>query len=225
MFLCLGKVWWKFELQIELNYSKPGVNLLISFKIRSRILVNLIKLSLLIIFCLYNNINAQETKDISLKDYGTSKDYPFGRINPKAPKELLQMSFMIGNFDRSARSLKNDGTWTIWVKGEWNAKYFMNGFAIIDESFNYRNGATTSNIRFYDVKDKIWKVTWFKEPGYSTTYAEGVKEGDDLVIIDISDGNKYIFYDIQKDSYKWKQIALRNNKMTLITEYILTRKK
>ena len=172
-----------------------------------------------------SSVTAQDNKPVSLKDYGVSEAHPFGRPNPKAPKELQQMDFMIGDFDRKERSRQKDGSWSAWVKGEWNSRYFMNGYAIIDETYNYGSGNTTTNLRFFDAKDKLWKVTWFKEPGYNTTYAEGVKEGDNMVMVQKSSGNRYVFYDIKKDSFEWELQMLRNGDWISVWQISVTRKK
>jgi len=172
-----------------------------------------------------DNTSAQENKPVSLKDYGVNETHPFGRPNPDAPAELKQMAFMIGDFDRKERSRQKDGRWNQWVKGEWNSRYFMNGYAIIDETYNYGTGNTTTNLRFFDAKDELWKVTWFKEPGYNTTYAEGVQEGDNMVMIEKSSGNRYVFYDIKKNSFEWELQMLMNDNWVSVWQISATRKR
>jgi len=161
----------------------------------------------------------------SLENYGISKNYPFGRANPNAPKELIQFHFMIGNFDRKERLRNKDGSWKPWVKGEWNARYFMNGYGIIDESLNYYTNITTTNLRFFDPKEQLWKISWFKAPGYSTTYAEGTWQGDKMVIINPSTGDRYVMYNITTNSYDWELQKSIDGKWISVWQISLVRKK
>lgn len=162
--------------------------------------------------------------DVSLSDYGVSDEFPHGRPHPDAPEELQQFDFMVGDFDRRERSRRPDGNWGPWVEGEWNARYFMNGHAIIDESFNHQTGVTTSNLRFYDAKAGKWKITWFKEPGYSSTYAEGEMVGDELICVNKSSGDRYVFLDITDAGYEWELRSLRGGKWIAVWQISLTRK-
>ena len=160
----------------------------------------------------------------ALSDYGVSEKYPHGRAHPKAPKELAQFHFMVGDFERKERARRPDGSWGPWMVGEWNAHYFMNGHAIIDESFNHESQKTTTNLRFYDPREKKWKISWFTEPGYGTAYAEGQVVGDELVCTNPTSGARYVFYDITEDSYEWELRQLRGKDWIGVWQISMQRK-
>lgn len=162
---------------------------------------------------------------ISLRDYGASKAHPYGHANPAAPKELEQFHFMVGEFDRKERRRNRDGSWGPWTRGEWNARYFMNGHAIIDESINYKSKLATTNLRFYDPKDKAWKIAWFQQPGYSTTHAEGHKVGKEIVCTNKASKDRYVFHNITKDSYDWELRKQIGGQWVPVWQIVLTRKK
>lgn len=140
--------------------------------------------------------------------FNVSREHPFGRMNPKAPPELAQFDFMIGEFDAVDELRRPDGTW-ITSKGTWNANWFLNGFGIQD---HYENEQfSTSNVRIYDPGTKRWHVTFYKMPGFSTGTWHGNKVGDTMVMEreqKTADGRTFTsrltFFDITKNGYKWK---------------------
>ncbi len=97
-------------------------------------------------------------------DYEPSPVYPFGRLNPDAPPETAQFSFIVGEFDCVDEIINpQDGKW-VTIAAIWNAKYFLNGQGIIDQYWSPQ--FSTSNIRIFEGKEKKWKVTFFRMPGY-----------------------------------------------------------
>lgn len=163
------------------------------------------------------------SKVTSLSEYGVSKEYPFGRMHPNAPKETAQFDFMVGDFDRKERTRNQDGTWKEWVTGEWNARYVMNGHAILDESFNSWSQVSTSNMRVFDDRKKKWVVTWFKMPGYGTTVAEGEKVDDTIIFKNGTD--RYIFYNLSENGYDWVLKKNINGQMVDVWQISCKRKK
>ena len=146
--------------------------------------------------------------------YEPSPAFPYGRMNPKAPNETKQFSFMIGEFD-CVDSVINpkDGKW-IEFPAIWNAKYFLNGYGIQDQYWSPR--FSTSNIRIFDSKEKKWKVTYFKKPGYGSGVWSGVKEGEDLVMRQGDDkrGSRLTFSSISKDGFEWVGESMKDGKPT-----------
>jgi hypothetical protein len=145
---------------------------------------------------------------VHLADYEPNAAYPYGRPNPKAPPELTQFDFMVGEFDCEDRSLQPDGSWKE-MKTIWNASYFMNGYAILDT--HWKEGFTAANFRVFDPDKSKWIITWFKVPPYSFAAGwEGKKEGEKMVVRQDSKGPngeritmRLTFYDISPDGYEW----------------------
>ena len=148
-------------------------------------------------------------------DYEPNATYPFGRINPAAPPETKQFSFMIGEFDCSDEII-NPGTGK-WVKmpAIWNAKYFLNGHGIQDQYWS--PAFATSNIRIFDAKNKKWKVTFFRMPGYSpSTAVDGEIEGGKLVMRTGTkeNGGAFTFFNISENGFEWVGENIREGKAT-----------
>lgn len=140
--------------------------------------------------------------------YEPSPAQPFGKPNPAAPPALKDFAFFIGAFECQDSRFGADGS-TISFPAIWNGKYFMNGHGIQDQ---YRApGFYTSNIRLFDERENVWKVTFFSEPGYSTGIWTGNKSGEDIVLTRDNtrpDGtttlSKLTFYEISADSFRWR---------------------
>lgn len=142
--------------------------------------------------------------------YEPSEQYPFGRPNPKAPKELAQFAFMIGQCDciDSIRLVPGNPKWTV-MKSTWDGKYTLNGTAIQDGGTNERFNPL--NIRVYDSKQKKWIVTYFSTPWYSSGVWKGKKEGNKMVMRKptkspngMKGENRLTFYNINKNGFSWK---------------------
>ena len=156
---------------------------------------------------------------------GTGINSDFGRINPEAPIELLQFDFMIGEFARRDRRRNKDGSWQKWQLGQWSARYFMNGFGIFDESLTYDSGVVTSNMRIYDRVAKMWKITWLQAPTYASLTAEGIKKGDEMVLVNLDTRDRYIFSEITEKSYNWTLQILIDGQYVTVREMENTRRK
>lgn len=99
----------------------------------------------------------------SQQDYSASSQYPFGQLNPDAPKELSGFKELIGLCDCKSQSRNQDGTWAEEISMTWTFKYIMNGMGIQDETIK-EDGKHSGSIRQFDIKNKHWKVYY-----YSTT--------------------------------------------------------
>lgn len=147
-----------------------------------------------------------------------------GSINPAAPPELRQFDFMVGDFKRKERHRNPDGSWGEWQEGEWNARYFLNGFGIIDESVNHDTGVSTSNLRIFDPEDRKWKVTWVRLPDYKRLMAEGARNGTELVLSPPGSEHKYVFSDITPNSYRWTLQVPLEGEYVSVFEIVCQRK-
>jgi len=135
--------------------------------------------------------------------YAPNPAFPFGRMNPAAPRELKQFSFMVGEFDCIDKMRQKDGTWKFFP-AIWNAHYFLNGLGIQDEYWTPE--FFTSNIRIYDPKEALWKVTFFQMPRYQSGVWYGVKEGDKMVMRKGKEatGPGLTFHEISDDGFQWR---------------------
>lgn len=87
----------------------------------------------------------------------------YGQPNPNAPPELSRFSFLIGKWRCEAKLKGEDGTWGD-LKGTWEGRYILDGYAIEDE---FRMTTPTGellvlgmNLRTYDPKKKSWNIKW-----------------------------------------------------------------
>jgi len=134
--------------------------------------------------------------------FAPSPAYPFGRPNPDAPPELAQFAFFVGEFDCIDTIRQADGT-RVSFPAIWNARYFLNGFGIQDHYWTPR--FFTSNIRIFDPESKIWKVAFFRMPGYQSSRWEGKKVGEEIHIRNEgrTDGPALTFHNISEGGFDW----------------------
>lgn len=167
-------------------------------------------LSFFLLILISASVYAQDSGkyEQNIKVYEPSDEHPFGRLNPAAPPETEEFSFMIGICDCIDSIRSADGSW-ISFPSIWQGKYFLNGFGIQDNYFNPRN--PTSNIRLYDPVSKTWKVTYFQNAqSYFSGTWEGRKHKDKIVLErkQTSDaGEKIIsrlsFYNMSHEGFDW----------------------
>lgn len=137
-------------------------------------------------------------------------DTPFGRVNPEAPPQTDQFSFMIGRFDCESQARNQDQSWQETKPMAWSAQYYLNGYGVLD--YSSWNGRTAMSMRLYDEKNDRWSVTFFSAPNFSGTPGTwtGGKVGDKMILKKDQkspNGNEGIsrltFYDIREDGYRW----------------------
>ncbi|NNE67561.1 MAG: hypothetical protein HKN33_13435 [Pyrinomonadaceae bacterium] len=178
----------------------------------NQIMLQTIGLALLAFFLAAQGIAQQPLKGWK-GDYEPNASYPFGRMNPSAPPETKQFAFMIGAFDCTDEILnRKTGKWTK-MPAIWNARYFLNGYGIQDQYWS--PAFSTSNIRIFDAKDKKWKVTFFRMPGYSpSTAVSGEMEGKKLVMRTgtKTNGGSYTFYNISDKGFDWVGESIKDGK-------------
>lgn len=156
-----------------------------------------------------------------IKQYEPNAEFPFGRINPNAPAEVKQFEFMVGICECQDSVRTPDGSW-LGYPSIWEARYFLNGYAIQDKSFNPRS--PTTNLRLYDPNSGTWKVTYMtSQTGYFTGVWEGKRDEDEFVLTQeqtTSQGQKVIskltFFNISDDGYEWKSESVSADGSTRI---------
>jgi len=175
--------------------------------------------------------NEKDTKGAAIQtiqpvkfDYEASLAYPFGRLNPKAPPETKQFSFMIGEFDCEDLIYSPQNKSWFKMKTSRKAEYILNGNVIQDK--NWTPLWTTSNMRAFDPKTNQWHVTYFKTP-YSSAVWKGGLEGKDIVLS--QDRGKSIsqlsFFNIGKNEYSWKAENVVDGKATKSWEFTCKRRR
>src|SRR5260370_25044144 len=79
------------------------------------------------------SVFAQSANLISQKDpQAMNRDKEYGNPNPKAPPELSQFAFIIGNWRCDARLKGEDGTWQPY-HATWVGRYILDVLVIADE--------------------------------------------------------------------------------------------
>lgn len=144
-------------------------------------------------------------------NYDVSNSYPFGRLNPDAPKETADFAPMIGTCDCISTTRKADQTWGEPQKMTWTFKYIMNGMGVQDETLK-DDGSHSGSIRQFVADSSRWYVHWYSNTSPSTTLPswEGNKRGDSIVLYreqkapNGMDGfYRLTFKDITNEGYNW----------------------
>lgn len=136
-----------------------------------------------------------------------------GSLNPKAPPETAQFSFLIGTWDCKTRFMGPDGT---WLDGEatWTGYYILDGWAIQDDWVS-RDGQDTfhgTNIRSFNPKTGRWDNRWLPQGALQWKYYQAVKVGETMVMMG-GEGkdprgafvDRNTFHEIKPDSWLWRK--------------------
>ncbi|PQJ78428.1 hypothetical protein [Polaribacter porphyrae] len=144
-------------------------------------------------------------------NFEPSKENPFGKYNPKAPKQLQDYKNLIGECNCTSTSRKPDGSWSKPIKMLWRWKYIMNGTAVQDETLK-ADGKHSGSIRQYDKDSLQWNVHYYSSATISktlSTWHGNKKDGKIILYKDQkapngTDGfSRLTFYDISNKGYKW----------------------
>jgi len=144
-------------------------------------------------------------------NFESSTEFPYGRLNPEAPKEVADYAPMIGTCDCISTKRNADQTWGESQKMTWTFKYILNGTAVQDESFK-EDGSHSGSIRQFVADSSRWYVHWYsnKTPSTKLPSWEGNKRGDSIVLYkeqkapNGSDGFlRLTFKNITPKSFNW----------------------
>jgi len=91
----------------------------------------------------------------------------YGKPDPKAPAQLEQFGFLIGDYRIDLHAWQGDH-WSPpqpGVTARWTGRYGLGGMVIVDEWFNPdlaqgADGNRGINVRMYDTDENIWKMMW-----------------------------------------------------------------
>jgi hypothetical protein len=138
-----------------------------------------------------------------------------GRINPKAPPETAQFSFIIGAWDCMIRSMKPDGSGFTERQASWTGYYILDGWAIQDIwVYKTPDGQTYegTNVHSFNPETSKWDNRWVASPSLQWKYFQSEMVGDTMVMTggegkgpngDFIDRNT--FFDIAADSWSWRK--------------------
>lgn len=168
-------------------------------------------LLILIILLFAAETSFAQMKVAKIAEFRPGSEAPFGKLNPKAPPETAQFSFMIGEFDCVSEQRNQDESWQEPAAMIWSSRYFLNGYGIQDYSWK-ENNSYSSSTRIYDTTNMEWVVTFYSAPKFSGTPAtwKGGKKEDDMVLKrdqkapnGMEGVSRLTFYDIGENGYKW----------------------
>lgn len=145
--------------------------------------------------------------------YEATPSNPFGKMNPRAPKELADFAPLIGICNCKSIVRTATGEWSKdTVNIVWRFKYIMNGMAIQDETLKADETHTTS-IRQFHIDSAAWYVTFFSS---ATIFPKGAvwkgnKKENDIVLYQsqkapngIDGFSRLTFHDISNEGFNWK---------------------
>lgn len=144
-------------------------------------------------------------------DYEPSEEYPYGRPNPEASKNILDYEELIGVCQCKSETRKQDGTWDTPKDMTWKFKYIMNGMAIQDETLK-SDGKHSGSIRQFDQDSAKWYVHYYSAKRVSKTLPVwiGTRKGDKMILYkehkapNGTDGfYRLTFSDISKSGFNW----------------------
>jgi len=164
----------------------------------------------LLICCLiyvgvFNTVNCQEK-------YQPSKEFPYGRVNPQAPKSLSDYNDLIGTCNCKSVLRNANGEFKDTVNGTWEFKYIMNGMAVKDETWK-ENGGHSLSIRQFNEDSLQWYVTYFSANSANPTPStwQGGKTEDGKIVLKtpqkapngMEGFSRLTFFDISENGFKW----------------------
>ena len=144
-------------------------------------------------------------------EFEPNTEFPFGQLNPDAPKETADFAPMIGKCNCKSENRNPDGTWNKAIDMTWNFKYIMNGMGVQDETIK-ADGKHSGSIRQFSADNSRWYVHYYSSPFVSSTLPtwEGNKEDDKIVLYrdqkapNGMDGfYRLTFYDMSETGYNW----------------------
>jgi hypothetical protein len=157
------------------------------------------------------SISISFSQSKSTYQYAVSKEFPYGKYNPSAPKQLLDYQDLIGESKCVSKSRNPDRTWAKPVNMKWVWKYIMNGKGIQDETLK-SDGTHSGSIRQYDKDSLQWNVHYYTSRAtvkQLPVWHGNIKDGKIVLYKEQPAPNgmkgfyRLTFYDITKKKFKW----------------------
>jgi len=147
-----------------------------------------------------------------LYSYEPSDEYPFGQVNPDAPKQTADFAGLIGTCACKSISRIDRNTWADTTSMLWTWKYIMNGWGVQDETLK-ADGKHSGSIRQFIADSSRWFVHYYSSNGPTSTLPtwEGNKKenGDIILFKDQTAPNgtagwfRLTFSNISDKGYNW----------------------
>ena len=134
----------------------------------------------------------------------------YGLPSPDRPKETAEFDFLLGQWD-AAHEILFGGNW-VKFPTQTTAVHALNGYAILEHSWYNVDpslpDAATTIVRLYNRSMRRWECLYIDNRSNSMLYFGGRQEGDEIVLHNfVADATspipRYVFYDIEPDSYSW----------------------
>lgn len=162
-----------------------------------------------------------------LKDFVTSGEFPFGRLNPDAPPETASWGQLAGEWECTNYVPRPDGKWQPVGKAVWLWKYILDGYAVqdlwyqpfIEKSVTVSaspHDVTGTNVRMYRPKTGKWDLSWFVNSTNNTAHFTATNEKDGSIVMIKKEPplQRVTFYDITENSFRWKSENSKDNGQT-----------
>ena len=143
--------------------------------------------------------------------FDETKKHPFGKYNPKAPKQVQDYQELIGMSKCVSTSRNTDQTWAKPVKMTWEWKYIMNGMAVQDLTLK-EDSRHSGSIRQYDEKKQEWNVHYYSIGAITSPLQtwKGNRKNNKIVLYKKQNApngakgfSRLTFYDISNKGYTW----------------------
>ena len=145
-------------------------------------------------------------------DYEPSAAFPYGRLNPEAPKQVGDFQKLIGTCDCKSVSRINQNQWADTVDMKWTFKYIMNGTAVQDMTLK-EDGIHSGSIRQYNADSLRWYVHYYTSSVATPTLSawEGNKTEDGTIVLrrdqvapnGMNGKYRLTFSNISLEGYNW----------------------
>lgn len=159
----------------------------------------------LLLAAVSNNIYAQY-------EYAPSKEHPFGKLNPEAPKETGDYAPLIGTSNCQSESRNPDGSWNSAIDMTWTFQYIMNGTGVQDLTLK-TDGTHSGSIRQFNADSAAWYVHYFSSAAATSTLSAWkgeARDGDQFILYKeqtapngMEGFYKIVFSDITESSFNW----------------------
>jgi uncharacterized protein len=176
-----------------------------------------------IMFVIFNSCNLMTVKNSPEFSQALVSDHPAVELGTDA----LLYSWLIGGWEVKAMDYLSDSS-ILETHGEWYFSWVLEGRAVQDvwiapkrelrnpEMSKVRN-RYGSTIRMFDVNRKKWRINWFNPVTGAQDELWEEKVGEEIIHTGTdSDGNgmKWVFTDIQADSFRWYAVRTFDSGLT-----------
>ncbi|MGD8277862.1 MAG: hypothetical protein PVH00_07540 [Gemmatimonadota bacterium] len=135
-------------------------------------------------------------------------------LNPAAPEETRQFAFIVGEWRCKTRFMDGSGSYTEGA-ATWTGYYILDGWAIQDDWVSKRPDGEErhgTNVRSFNPQTGKWDNRWLSNGNLQWKYYSSEQVGKTMVMTggegrdargEFVDRNT--FYDIGKDSWRWRK--------------------